>query len=410
MYKKTKFSPTLLLTTALFLLAAGFWYLLFPHLLLARESCQLFLWNGDYLLERLCVPGGAAQYVAEGFVQFFIQPLYGALIEALLLVAVQLMALKLLEPVSKKALWLSLLPAFGLWALGCLPHVSLTLTVAIVLVLAVLMLLRAMPHHKFATSLLLLPAMYWLTGPAALLLGLAALRRSWVHVVLTTACMVGSQWLTPYPLSQIAMGIDYFWDAEKDLGSGEEMRCDMLMRTERWEAVSEGFTSPESPAVSSARVLADYHLGRISKEQLFSKAMVPAGVKGFGPSVFQVDNVLLHTYFGSQASAFMVSDMAYQMGLVNVAQRVAFEAMEFVPNHNKSGRALKRLAETSLISGEYALARKYLELLSQTTFYRPWAKRMLPLVDDPKRIKDYPFYEKAQKGYSEVTDQDKFFI
>ena len=87
MYKKTKFSPTLLLTTALFLLAAGFWYLLFPHLLLARESCQLFLWNGDYLLERLCVPGGAAQYVAEGFVQFFIQPLYGALIEALLLVA-----------------------------------------------------------------------------------------------------------------------------------------------------------------------------------------------------------------------------------------------------------------------------------------------------------------------------------
>lgn len=138
--------------------------------------------------------------------------------------------------------------------------------------------------------------------------------------------------------------------------------------------------------------------------------MVPAGVKGFGPSVFQVDNVLLHTYFGSQASAFMVSDMAYQMGLVNVAQRVAFEAMEFVPNHNKSGRALKRLAETSLISGEYALARKYLELLSQTTFYRPWAKRMLPLVDDPKRIKDYPFYEKAQKGYSEVTDQDKFFI
>ena len=42
-----------------------------PHLMVAREQSQLFLWNCDYLGERLMVPGGLAQYVGEWLVQFF---------------------------------------------------------------------------------------------------------------------------------------------------------------------------------------------------------------------------------------------------------------------------------------------------------------------------------------------------
>ena len=61
--------------------------------------------------------------------------------------------------------------------------------------------------------------------------------------------------------------------------------------------------------------------------------------------------------------------------MINDAQRFAFEAMEAIPNFRKSGRCLKRLAETNLINGQYEVAAKYLRILSKTLFYKDWAKK-----------------------------------
>lgn len=47
------------------LLAIGvfcFWFFLYPFIPVAREMSLLFLWNTDYLTERLMIPGGLAQY------------------------------------------------------------------------------------------------------------------------------------------------------------------------------------------------------------------------------------------------------------------------------------------------------------------------------------------------------------
>lgn len=47
------------------LLAVGvfcFWLFLYPFIPVMREMSLLFLWNTDYLMERLALPGGLAQY------------------------------------------------------------------------------------------------------------------------------------------------------------------------------------------------------------------------------------------------------------------------------------------------------------------------------------------------------------
>jgi len=88
----------------------------------------------------------------------------------------------------------------------------------------------------------------------------------------------------------------------------------------------------------------------------------------------------------------MKSDVYYQMGLVNAARRYAFEFKQLIGNGNQSGRILKRLAETELVSGHEVLARKYLYILRDATFYRRWAEETLPLTYSPKLLMAHPVY------------------
>ena len=42
-----------------------FWYVAYPQALSYQEQYQLFLWTWDYLVERLSLPGGFADWVGE---------------------------------------------------------------------------------------------------------------------------------------------------------------------------------------------------------------------------------------------------------------------------------------------------------------------------------------------------------
>lgn len=82
-----------------------FWLFLYPFIPVVREMSILFLWNADYLMERLAIPGGLAQYLGEGVAQFFVNPFNGAIIYAVLFVVAQLLSMKLLRqffPTIKK--------------------------------------------------------------------------------------------------------------------------------------------------------------------------------------------------------------------------------------------------------------------------------------------------------------------
>lgn len=54
------------LTTLFGVLVFCFWLFVRPAVIMEREALQLFLWNGDYLAERLAVPGGFAAPSQDG--------------------------------------------------------------------------------------------------------------------------------------------------------------------------------------------------------------------------------------------------------------------------------------------------------------------------------------------------------
>lgn len=391
-----------------------FWCFLYPFIPVVREMSQLFLWTGDYLAERLVLPGGLAQYLGEMVSQFFLNPVNAGLSYAILFVITQGLAYKLvlLSFPSVKAVCrfaLSLLPPVLLWYIAMLPHIPLTPTMALVMVMGAGCRIMASASRlsrpaRLGVLCTAIPVMYWLAGPVAVLLVLCCLR--WIPVTLTlyAACVIASSYLTPYPLGQVAKGIDYDWSGMKQMGTFEEMECDMLLRQRDWPGILERFRHPESPAVRSAVLLAARQTGQMSQQEFTNSMVVPRNRQGEQPTVFNIGPSYMIVNYGSLSSAFMVSDIAYQLYWTNISQRVSFDAMEYIPNYNKSGRAIRRLAEACIITRQYDVAKKYLGILEHTLFYHEWARSMLPLTDNPQLITNYPFMKKAQECYDDTED------
>lgn len=354
-----------------------FWYFLYPFIPVTREMSQLFLWNCDYLTERIVLPGGFAQYLGEFIVQFFLNPFNASLIYAALVILAQYLTSRLLRqffPVLKEnyRFLLSWVPPIILLGVAMIPHIPITPTIAVLLMMGFVSVFMSVSFKwskwgKWISACLLIPICYWLAWP----------------------------------------GIDYDWSGEKQMGTYEEMECDMLMRMKSWDRISEKFQQPESPAVECALILASYKIGKMNRDELYQRIYVPRGSRN-RPSVFNVGGGMLTVNFGSLTSAFMVSDLALVLDLPNVAQRAAFEAMEYIPNYNKSVRSIKRLTETAIITGQYQLAKKYLSILEETLFYKRWAQSMRPLVEQPELIKEKPYYQQLKKAYA--MSEDIFFI
>lgn len=388
-----------------------FWYFYFPYVLVMRETMVLFLWNSSYFLERVTVPGGMAQYIGEFLVQYFINPFSGAVIYTALFLMEQWLSAQLLQrafPTLKNAyrFALSLLVPLVLGRLAMIPEVPLTPTIAVILVMAVMVLVPSNKKLRVITSCMMIPVMYWLVGPAAILLVLCCIR--WVPLTATlfAACLLGSSWVTPYPLQRIARGVDYYWGTERNIGSYEQMECDMLMRLGAWSDMIEKYRYPNSVTVASAVKVASYETGQMGRTELFASMVVPEELQT--PAIFSSNGLHMRVNFESLVAAFMVSDIAMLMNMPTVAQRSAFEAMEFIPNYNKSGRALKRLVETNLITGNYQVALKYLDILEETANYNKWAQEMRPLAEHPERLQQHPFFQKAQESFQKA--EDMFFI
>lgn len=86
----------------------------------------------------------------------------------------------------------------------------------------------------------------------------------------------------------------------------------------------------------------------------------------------------------SPYSYMLQSDIYYAMGLVATAKRYAFEANEALGN--LSPRMLKRLIDTNLITGNYQVAEKYINLLCKTRRYKRWAQERRAMLYDDKAI------------------------
>lgn len=404
-----------MLTIGFAVLIYIFWRYAYPCALAYHEQMQLFLWNGDYLMERVAEPGGVARYLAEMVVQFYNNLPFGAFLLTLLFVALQRISWLLMrrwgcKNVMKRYL-LSFVTPIIIWALMGDKDVMTTFPMALLLTLCMLLLapkeenmVSGRKGYKAILYLLLLLTIgYWMVGPLAIWAALC-LVCCWLMrhtekfrsaVVLLMVAIVGlfvqlvSAKMLPYPKSLVFRGIDYLRDPTAFYPHEwytsdvyEQMEYSLLVRRQDWHGILEKASrmAPASTAGEAAVKLAQWKTGSLSDEEM----------RQFMASYGKLDHPI---------NICMKSDLFYHLGLVNASRRYAFEFKQLISNGNQSGRMLKRLAETELVSGHEKLARKYLYILHDATFYRQWAEETLPLTYDRKLLSAHPIYGILMKSF-----------
>jgi hypothetical protein len=85
----------------------------------------------------------------------------------------------------------------------------------------------------------------------------------------------------------------------------------------------------------------------------------------------------------NEVAPFFGGELYYQLGYISEAYRWAFEAMIA---RGENPRSLKRMVLTSIISGDTAIARHYINILNETLFYKKWAQHYQKLMANPESL------------------------
>lgn len=163
-----------------------------------------------------------------------------------------------------------------------------------------------------------------------------------------------------------------------DFDKEHALGYDYLVRMQQWDQV---VARADHVAPNSTMSLVALNLALAKTNQMGERMF---HYRQLGP-----DGLLL-PFHRDFTSPLTTGEAYYHLGLINSAQRHAFESMEAIPNYCKSVRSYKRLAETHLINGQYAAAAKYLRALEQTLFYRKWARETQSYLGDEARINNHP--------------------
>lgn len=387
-----------------------FWYVWYPHALSYQEQYQLFLWTGDYFIKRVSLPGGFADWLGELIVQFYYVEWLGALLLALLFVALQRLTLRLLThggcPLCAKKhmgtvpvclpMCLSLVSVgIVLWLMGDI-NVLLSLPLAIVLALASACVKLSKPLSWTDTAFL--PVAYWLIGPAVWLYVLIRIiQLGWKHLW-TAGWLVAVQlmvyaWLLPqWPLLPAMTGLNYYriplhypqWSGY-DRDMYELIRQDYLVRNERWDEIVKRAQryQVKTPFWSNCVNLA------LAEKRLLADRMFDFYQSG--------EDALIMPRTRDLTSMLPSAEAFWRLGMVNSAQRYMFDTQESILNGRKSGRCTKRIAECMIVNGHYQTATKQLDLLKKSLFYRSWAVETEAMVKDETKINAHPVYSRLRQ-------------
>ncbi|MDD3945982.1 MAG: DUF6057 family protein, partial [Bacteroidales bacterium] len=166
---------------------------------------------------------------------------------------------------------------------------------------------------------------------------------------------------------------------------------DILVYEEEWEEVLQrAKNDPPGSSIEMVAVnLALWKTGRLETDLFHYPQQGPEG--------------LMLPFRRDFVTPLMMSEVYLHLGMVNSAQRNAYDAMEAIPDFQKSARCYKRLAETNTINGHYRVARSYLEQLSKTLFYRKWAHETVQYLgnderpEDEEHIAEHPLYGRVRR-------------
>ena len=400
-----------------------------------QEQYQLFEWTGAYFAQVAWAPGGLADWLGRCITQFFYYAPLGAALLAVLLCGVQLLVWAVCRHRSLMVYALSFIPALLLMAFCCDENALVGPIVALALSLGVAALCQRIASLKGrrVLELILVPLLYLACGPLCLVFVLVSVCREvagregkpWLFALLllivVMLCPLVAWRIFPYPLDRLVQGVHYYrfynilpgllyaaalvavlvvlasclkvrkpWRSlipavalyvvllaagtlftlrTADPVKEEWMRYDFMVRMQMWNRImmQADRNNPSNPKTVSCLNLALAKTGRMEHQFEYYQN---------GP------DGLLPEYEGDYTNPVSTGEIFWHLGMVNTAQRYAFEAQEAIPDFQKSARFYQRLAETNLVNGDTLVAMKYLKVLQHTTFYRAWAKETAALVAD----------------------------
>lgn len=446
------FSVNTLLSVGFGLIVFVFFAFFYPFHLNYQEQYQLFLFSADYFLKFMEKPGGFSDYVGNFFTQFSFYSWVGASIIAVSLTLLQRAVWMISRKSGANSLFypITFIPSLLYWGLLCDENYLFGGVMVMLLVAAsvcIYTLIDSIPA-RISFVVLSIPVLYWLAGGAFLVLPVFAfvseiLRRQLkrIHLVIFALVVailsvalpvISKTYFLQYPLRQVWIGANFFrfpvnlpfnvgaialliifipfilrflsgqvktrktiillglqWlvllsggvffiSSAADMAKEEVMAYDFNVRMRKWSRVIAlaDKKSPTSPLSVTCLNLA------LAKEGLLAERMFSYYQNGVGG--------LLPDFTRDYTIPMITGEVYYHLGFVNTAQRYAFEAMEALPDYQKSVRAVMRLAETNLINGNYAVAEKYLSLLQKTFYYRAWANNALQTMKDENLIAQHP--------------------
>ncbi len=166
----------------------------------------------------------------------------------------------------------------------------------------------------------------------------------------------------------LACAVAHFW--YKDSNFRRELRMQHCIERLDWEGVvSEAAAQTDEPtrAIVMMKNLALSRLGRQSTEMYKYRNGSKASNAPFGVRMMQVVGMLIY----------------YQYGKINDCARLA---MEMGVEYDWRVEYYKYLTRCAILDGDKPLAKKYIHILRQTTYYKEWADKAERLTDHPGLI------------------------
>ena len=433
----------LILSGVFLLLAFAFFNFIYPYHIHYQEQMQLFRFSWDYFRESVAVPGGLSDWTGGFLVQFFYYAPFGSFIISILLTLIQWLTWKSTPEGTFASYPLSFLPSVAMFLYLCDENALITAAISIIasLVLALVLMRIRGAVIRCVIVILSMPVMYMLFGSIIILVPVTvgidfffskenrktALVFSLVAIVMMVILPLAARGYSPYPLNRLAFGIHYhrYHHAVPLLAWASVLLVpsSMLLAsvTRRDKLVAASMVLAFLPAFCLAPIFADMH-----KEKLFSYDFMtrmgqwnkilmtsdrhapdsPIAVECTNLALAKTGHMasdmfaffqngpagLLPEFTRDHFSPIPTGSVYYHLGMINTAQTFFFEAQEGIPDFQKSARLTQALAKTNLINGDYEVARKHVNALKKTIFYRRWAKETERLLDNPAQIENVREY------------------
>jgi hypothetical protein len=178
-----------------------------------------------------------------------------------------------------------------------------------------------------------------------------------------------------------------------DFAEEKEMMYDNLVNRQQWDEIIKK-AEEELPAGARGKLSLTLALGQTNQ----------LGSRLFDFSPQRSDFFISYKVHGM--APLIANEPYFYLGLINFSQMLAMESIDSTPDAVMPVRAMKRYAETCIITGQYDVAAKFLGYLRETMFYSRWAKEASSYLYNDEKVKAHPLWGKLRA--SQVKDEFNF--